>query len=308
MKRFKNILLVYDNTESGQLTLGRVIDLAKQNGARITVVHVIDQIPQDYRMLITSVDTEEIMRLVSAENKLILEKAVARFSETSDIQCKVITGREFIEIIKEVLRNRHDLVIKTARGMGGRLGMLFGATAMHLLRKCPCPVWLIKPGQVHFHRVMAAVDLVPLESRRTALNTKIMELASSLTRMDKGKLLTVNGWNWALPDRQISATEDPVSILSRIEEMHLSWMDDLLEQFDLQYLPHQEFVVQGKPDEIITEIAEQHNVDVVVMGTVCRTGVPGFFIGNTAEKILYRIDSSVLAVKPDDFISPVQLD
>ncbi len=308
MKRFKNILLVYDNTESGQLTLGRVIDLAKQNGARLTVVHVIDQIPQDYRMLITTIDTEEIMKLVTMEHTQILEKAVARFPETSDIQCKVITGREFIEIIKEVLRNRHDLVIKTARGMGGMLGMLFGATAMHLLRKCPCPVWLIKPGQVHFHRVMAAVDLVPLESHGTALNRKILELASSLTSMDKGKLLTVNGWNWTLPETQISTAEDPVIILSRIKEMHLGWMDDLLGQFDLQQLPHQEFVVQGKTDEIIAEITEQHHVDIVVMGTVCRTGIPGFFIGNTAEKILYRIDSSVLAVKPEGFVSPVTLD
>jgi hypothetical protein len=35
------------------------------------------------------------------------------------------------------------------------------------------------------------------------------------------------------------------------------------------------------------------------IGTVSRTGIPGLFIGNTAEKILYRVDCSVLAVKTD---------
>ena len=44
------------------------------------------------------------------------------------------------------------------------------------------------------------------------------------------------------------------------------------------------------------------------MGTVARTGIPGLLIGNTAETILQRVDCSVLAVKPDGFVSPVGLD
>lgn len=43
------------------------------------------------------------------------------------------------------------------------------------------------------------------------------------------------------------------------------------------------------------------------MGTVCRTGAPGLLIGNTAEKILYEVDCSVLTVKPDGFVTPVRL-
>ncbi len=308
MKRFKNILLVHDNTESGQLTLGRAIDLARRNKARLTVIQVISQIPRDYRMLITAVTSEEIMRLAGKEQTLLLEKSVAHFPETSHVECKVTVGREFIEIIKEVLRNKHDLVIKTARGMGGRLGMLFGSTAMHLLRKCPCPVWLIKPGQVYFHKVMAAVDVVPLESSETVLNTKIMELATSLTRMENGKLYTVHAWNWTSPDTTLLTSEESVDILPQIKKMRSGWMKDLLGQFDLEQLPHQEFVVQGKAAEIIPELVEQHHIDLIVMGTVCRTGISGFFIGNTAEKMLHRIKCSVLAVKPDGFISPVQLD
>jgi nucleotide-binding universal stress UspA family protein len=47
------------------------------------------------------------------------------------------------------------------------------------------------------------------------------------------------------------------------------------------------------------------NVDLVVMGTVARAGIPGFFMGNTAESILNQIDCSVLTVKPPGFVSPV---
>ena len=42
------------------------------------------------------------------------------------------------------------------------------------------------------------------------------------------------------------------------------------------------------------------------MGTVGRTGVQGFFIGNTAEEILNQVECSVLAVKPPGFESPVK--
>lgn len=43
-----------------------------------------------------------------------------------------------------------------------------------------------------------------------------------------------------------------------------------------------------------------------IMGTVGRTGIPGFLIGNTAETVLRQVACSVLAVKPTGFVTPVQ--
>jgi hypothetical protein len=44
------------------------------------------------------------------------------------------------------------------------------------------------------------------------------------------------------------------------------------------------------------------------MGTIARTGIPGVFVGNTAEKLLPHLPCSVLAIKPASFKSPVTLD
>lgn len=41
------------------------------------------------------------------------------------------------------------------------------------------------------------------------------------------------------------------------------------------------------------------------MGTVARSGIPGLVYGNTAEKVLQGINCSIVAVKPDEFVSPV---
>ncbi len=46
----------------------------------------------------------------------------------------------------------------------------------------------------------------------------------------------------------------------------------------------------------------------IVVGAVARTGIAGFFMGNTAESILTQLDCSVLIVKPSGFFSPVTLE
>lgn len=55
------------------------------------------------------------------------------------------------------------------------------------------------------------------------------------------------------------------------------------------------------------QLIKDLDAELVVMGTVGRTGIPGFIIGNTAETILNQIECSVLAVKPDGFVTPVTL-
>jgi nucleotide-binding universal stress UspA family protein len=42
------------------------------------------------------------------------------------------------------------------------------------------------------------------------------------------------------------------------------------------------------------------------IGTVGRSGVKGMLLGNTAEKVLDTCDCSMLTVKPDGFVSPIE--
>jgi nucleotide-binding universal stress UspA family protein len=62
---------------------------------------------------------------------------------------------------------------------------------------------------------------------------------------------------------------------------------------------------QGDPEDVIPDFVVAEGIDLIVMGTVARTGIAGLLIGNTAERLLRRLPCSVLAVKPDGFRSPV---
>ena len=66
-------------------------------------------------------------------------------------------------------------------------------------------------------------------------------------------------------------------------------------------------MIKGEAGIQIPKLAKEIDVDLIVMGTLSRTGIAGLFIGNTAEKILYRVNCSVLAIKPDGFNTPVKV-
>ena len=93
------------------------------------------------------------------------------------------------------------------------------------------------------------------------------------------------------------------------------WLDNLVNTYGtkadrdaVDYVNPQLHLIKGDAKHIVPTIARELDVDLIVMGTVARTGIAGFFMGNTAESILTQLDCSVLTVKPPGFISPVALE
>ena len=84
-------------------------------------------------------------------------------------------------------------------------------------------------------------------------------------------------------------------------------LSTLQNNYDLQKLKYRVYLLKGEAERLIPELAKEREVELIVMGTFCQTGIAGFFIGNTAEKILHRVDCSVLTIKSDGFITPVKI-
>ena len=61
------------------------------------------------------------------------------------------------------------------------------------------------------------------------------------------------------------------------------------------------------PARAIRESLDRLQPELLVMGSISRTGLPGIVIGNTAERIFESLHCSLLVVKPDDFVTPIQL-
>ena len=185
MKRFKNILCYYSKTD-GSAALDRAVRLARENRAKLTVVEVIQALPRKYESKKASaIKALYAKTLIGSRNHL--EKIIKPWRKKGiRVQSKILKGVPFLEIIRKVLCDKHDLVITAVEPRKKLKDMVFDTTALRLIRKCPCPVWAIKSTQtVSFRRIIAAVDPDPGNTEKTALNYKIVELASSLAEMPR---------------------------------------------------------------------------------------------------------------------------
>jgi len=88
---------------------------------------------------------------------------------------------------------------------------------------------------------------------------------------------------------------------------HKSFVVELIERFAPETPNKRIHLLKGNAETLIPLLAKRKRIELIVMGTVCRTGIEGLFIGNTAEKVLQQVDCSVLTVKPDGFVTPVKL-
>jgi universal stress protein E len=314
MERFQRILFVADTRAASQATFKRAVALAKENRARLTVVDVIEDLPRDAQMLVTMMPPKDLQDLVIQERRRRIEKLIHPIqAQGVRATAKVLYGTPFLEIVREVLRNQHDLVMMTAEGQSELKEILFGSTTMHLMRKCPCPVWVMKRSrQRKFARILAAVDPAPTDQEKNALNIKIMDLAVSLAQSERSQLHIIHTWTLYGEDVLRAQGRLPRRELTKFAqttgETHKGWLDELLGKYPLGELSHHIHLLKGEAWLAIPEVAKKEKIDLIVMGTVCRTGVTGFLIGNTAEKVLRQVDCSVLTVKPDGFVTPVSLD
>jgi universal stress protein E len=64
-------------------------------------------------------------------------------------------------------------------------------------------------------------------------------------------------------------------------------------------------LVARHPIDAIPEVARQTRCAIVVMGAVSRSGLKSIFVGNTAERVLDRLQCDLLVVKPLRFGSRV---
>ncbi len=307
MQRFKNILLV---CPCDQATLERATLLARNNHAKLTAIRVERELTGT--SLITSPGSPalELQDLVIKEYQSQLKDFIAPVKKAGiQVSAKVMVGAPFLEIIREVIVEKHDLVIMTAEGKGGLKQRFFGSASLQLIRKCPCPVWVMKPTKRKpFLRIMAAVDPDPFQDSRDELNALILQLAASLSQQDGAELHVAHAWTIfgesVLRGRGRFTESEIKGYLDEEMGKHQQLLEVLIEKHTNGAT--KVHVVNGLAEFVIPDIAKAEKVDLLVMGTVCRTGIPGFFIGNTAEKILDEVDCSVLTVKPEAFQSPVK--
>lgn len=323
MKRFKNILFVREASANNQAALKRTLTLAENNQANLTVVDIVEDAPTSLSAIPKGYSANTLLQAILEERQEQLAQLTATLNHKMAVNTVILQGIPYLEIIRKILRDNYDLVVKPISHNVGIKDRLFGGTDLHLLRKCPVPVWLMNVTQNNkIEKILAAVDVAHENERSDsdALSLKVLDLSSSLALSEFSELHIAHAWQAfgenILRSGRVNISDQEVDNYVHEEELqHRNWVEALfrrtvtpLGEEALNYLTPQIHLLNGEAADVISQLTQDLRIDLIVMGTVARTGIPGFFMGNTAETILENIDCSVLAVKPEGFVSPVTLE
>jgi universal stress protein E len=307
MEKYKKILTVIDPTTDDQKALKRSIELARQSGSEITAFLTIYDFSYEMTTMLSGEEREAMRQSVINDRQQWLDEKVAELKlDNIKINTAVIWhNRPFEKIIKKVIAENFDIVIKGTHQHDKLKSVIFTPTDWHILRKCPCPVLLVKEHSWPENgNLLTALNIGSDDEEHKALNKKLTLEAKYLAALIKAKTHLVNSYpgtpvNIAIEIPEFNACEYNDTMLKH----HQAAMKMHADSFNIS--PENTHVKEGLPEDVIQSVSQKIDAELVVLGTVGRTGISAALIGNTAEHVIDRLNCDVLAIKPDGYISPL---
>ncbi|KYL35741.1 MULTISPECIES: universal stress protein UspE [Pseudoalteromonas] len=305
METIKRIIAVIDPTKDDQNALARSIDLAKKSGASITAFMTVYDFSYEMTTMLSGDEREAMRKAVLKDRELWLKDLVSPY-QNININTQVIWhNRPYEAIINTVINDKYDLVIKGTHQHGALKAVIFTPTDWHLVRKCPTPVLFVKDMAWPAHgNILAAVNAVSENAQHLSLNKRIIKDAQFLCELANAKLNLVNAYPATPVNIAIEIPEfNPGLYNESVKKHHIESTNELANEFNLT--SDQCFIEEGLPEDVIPDVAKRLNSELVVIGTVGRTGLSAALVGNTAEHVIDSLDCDVLALKPDGYVSPL---
>ncbi|MBU2708063.1 universal stress protein [Zooshikella marina] len=291
----------------------QIFQFANKKKVSVTLLSVIEQITPNCVAQYTQQASWEILDQIKNEQQKKLESDVNALSaqyKDCAFNYELVSGIPFVEIIKKASEGKFNLIaIDAGRGYKSRAAQ-FGSTTRHLMRKSPTPLWtVVSDYQAKINRVLAAVDVAAPTDDGLELNKKIISCAAAFAATNEAELYVFHAWrlfgegyfrSWG----RLSELEIAEYALKERDARNEK-LTELTRPVEEAKITLHQVLSEGEPEEILPAFINQNGVDLLVMGTVCRTGIAGFLIGNKAENLLDAVRCSVITLKPEHFDSPV---
>ncbi len=301
MERFQRILAALDLgprgdalTPGSRKALQRAAWIASRVKASLTLLH--SEKPDEYWDAEAGAFVEGGGS--EGERRAVLEATLAGLAKEG-VEAKLVVSSDsaWLAIIKEVLREGIDAVVAGKRTDVHSVKRKLGTVARKLLRKCPCAVWLEDPRQSTDPSViLAATDLTPVGDR-------VIDLAASVAHALGAELHIAHAYSVSM-EAQLERGKARREYERRKRETAVEHIERTLASTAMAGAAELH-VGLTSPTQAILECTEHLQPGLVVMGTVSRGGIPGLLMGNTAERLIDRIDCALLTVKPKEFVCPV---
>ena len=146
---FKKVLLTTDGSKFAEKALPYAVDLAKQCGAHVRAVTVVEN-PVFYGMPeAAALYDAEFYRSLAAELEKAAQAAVDRATEAGKkagvpVTATIRHGMPADEVLAEAKEWGADVIVTSTHGRSGMARLLLGSVSTRLVNHAPCPVLLVK--------------------------------------------------------------------------------------------------------------------------------------------------------------------
>jgi universal stress protein E len=308
MSHFKSILVVVSKSSPDIHMLDEAMRLAKKYQAAVKVIHVISDYPEDTSEWWNVRNPARLKKEIIEERQVVLDEMAthARVHGLDRVATELRWGRTFLEVTREVMKNKHDLVMITAQHKQKMARMLLECPSMDLLQHCPCTLWISK-GKTRRRprRVLAALGGMRNEVACDALDIKVLRTAAAIAEANRSELHYVH----AMPlyggegQKGKKLRTDLVGFIDGLKDSFMQKCGGVVSKYQVELNEHWIHMVTGSPATAIVDLVNDKHMDLVVMGARTHENLPTVLLGTRAMRVFDYVKCDVVGVKPDDFVS-----
>ncbi len=284
------ILVATDLGEWGDLALREGHRWAVERGAPLIVLHCVPTpVPLVEPWVVISVDDHAALdALVSTARAHVLESVRALTGRApQEVEVLIRTAAPHVEAVRAAEERQAQLVVLGARGSSGLARLLLGHSAEKVARAAHCPVLVVRPGTRTDH-VLVATDLSPTSDRA-------VEAAARVAGLRHARLTALHVVDTGLPfPVGMGATPLDAPTHARLRDEAREALRTRLVDLEVDA---EACIADGLVMPSLAQAARTLAPDLVVVGTVGRTGLSRMLLGNTAEAAIRELPCSVLVVR-----------
>jgi len=301
MRTLQQILLATDFRTASIEAAQVAAQMAHTFGSHITLLHVEPPMPE------WSVGRQELKEHVARALRQLAEHLEQQKVKVMELP---LAGGSPADLIVGTAHHMDADLILIGAGERSELDRFaLGPVAAAVMQHATQPVLAIRPAptQATFQRILCPVD-------HSDSSLRGLENAIRLAKAFEGQLTVLSvvppvshfKSAWVVPSVWSVVGGGPTTLEIATEAHEAKWreeFDDFLKQVNFGDVTWCKEVRSGIPHEEIVAAAEEHQANLLVMGSTGRTGLLRLLMGSVTRRVIQHLPCSLLTVKRDDLLN-----
>lgn len=296
MNQYSKIIFPTDFSECANEAYEYALLIASMYKSELHIFHAFSTYSKSFGPEYSIPDTLEINSPYPAELKEYMDKYDAKYGIAENkIIKKYKAGYATAPTIIEYIKNNNiDLIVMGTHGRRGLRHMLLGSVTEEVLRKSKCNVLTVKKNDSKIQSIKHI--LIPTDFSKHAKNALIEGL--QLVNMFEAKITLLHVIEEPIPPAYyLPANNITIEThLTAAKKNSLNHLSELVQDINKSESANID-VIEGHVASSIKNYADNHEVDLIVMGAHGYTGLKHFLLGSTTEKMVRIASCPILIVK-----------